>query len=64
LGTTTRDDGSMQVTYNGHPLYTYVSDTSAGATNGQGVNLNGGLWWVVSPGGSAITGSSPSPSHS
>ena len=54
LGTTTRKDGKHQVTYNGHPLYTYVADSAAGTTSGQGLNLSGGLWWVVSPAGNAV----------
>ncbi len=62
LGTTTRKDGTRQVTYAGHPLYYFAKDTKAGDTLGQGLNANGGPWWLVSPGGSPITntsGSSP-----
>jgi predicted lipoprotein with Yx(FWY)xxD motif len=55
LGTTKRTDGTMQVTYGGHPLYTYVADSVAGETKGQGVNANGGLWWVVGTDGTPIT---------
>jgi predicted lipoprotein with Yx(FWY)xxD motif len=62
VGTTTRSDGTMQVTYNGHPLYLYIGDTSAGTTAGQGVNAFGALWYVVSPSGSQITGGSSAPS--
>jgi predicted lipoprotein with Yx(FWY)xxD motif len=51
LGTTRRKDGKLQVTYSGHPLYRYVSDTKAGQANGQGLNLSGGLWWALSPSG-------------
>ena len=47
LGTITRADGSPQATYNGHPLYTYVGDTSPDQGNGNNLNLNGGLWHVV-----------------
>lgn len=54
LGTTTRKGGSLQVTYAGHPLYLFVKDTKAGQTNGQGLNVVGGLWWVVSPTGAVI----------
>ena len=54
LGVTVRKDGKHQVTYNGHPLYTYVGDSAAGKTKGQGLNLSGGLWWVVSPAGKAV----------
>jgi predicted lipoprotein with Yx(FWY)xxD motif len=46
--------GGYVVTYNGWPLYTYVSDTSAGEANGQALNLNGGLWYVLSPSGKVI----------
>lgn len=60
LGMTTRKDGKHQVTYNGHPLYTYVGDSAAGKTKGEGLNLSGGLWWVVSPAGKAVKSSSSS----
>jgi predicted lipoprotein with Yx(FWY)xxD motif len=51
LGTITRSDGSVQATYDGHPLYTYVGDTGAGQANGNRLNLNGGLWYEVTPSG-------------
>jgi predicted lipoprotein with Yx(FWY)xxD motif len=54
LGVTVRKDGKRQVTYNGHPLYTYVGDKAAGKTSGEGLNLSGGLWWVVSHAGKAV----------
>ncbi len=54
LGTTTRTDGKTEVTYAGHPLYYFVQDKAAGDTTGQGINGFGGLWWVVSPSGTAI----------
>jgi predicted lipoprotein with Yx(FWY)xxD motif len=44
VGTITRTDGSRQLTYNGHLLYTYVGDTAPGQANGNNLNLNGGLW--------------------
>ena len=53
LGTTTRDDGTTQVTYNGHPVYLYSGDTAAGQTNGEGLNTYGGLWYAVSTAGAA-----------
>jgi predicted lipoprotein with Yx(FWY)xxD motif len=59
LGTTKRSDGKPQVTYNGHPLYRFGGDTSAGQTSGQGVNAFGGLWYVLSSAGNQIT-SAPS----
>ena len=48
LGTTDRDDGTTQVTYNGQPLYTYAADSAPGDVNGQGV---GGVWYAVLPTG-------------
>jgi predicted lipoprotein with Yx(FWY)xxD motif len=54
LGVAMRKDGKHQVTYNGHPLYTYVGDSAAGKTKGQGLDISGGLWWVVSPAGQAV----------
>jgi predicted lipoprotein with Yx(FWY)xxD motif len=44
LGTIKRSDGSIQATYDRHPLYTYVGDSAPGEANGNGLNLNGGLW--------------------
>ncbi|MEX0985203.1 MAG: hypothetical protein WD096_09155 [Actinomycetota bacterium] len=51
LGTTERDDGDLQVTYAGHPVYHFASDQSAGDTRGQGV---GDVWYVIDPAGTAI----------
>ena len=51
LGTTEREDGSTQVTYDGWPLYLFASDAAPGDTNGQGV---GEVWFVVGPDGQAI----------
>lgn len=66
LGTIKRSDGTTQVTYNGHPLYYYASDTSKGQTNGEGVNGFGAVWYLVQPSGSKLDhesgSSSPSPS--
>ena len=47
FGTTTRDDGSTQVTHNGQPLYYYASDAAAGDAKGEGV---GGVWSVAQVG--------------
>ncbi|MBB1154623.1 COG4315 family predicted lipoprotein [Amycolatopsis dendrobii] len=55
VGSITRPDGSQQETLGGHPLYRYIGDKSAGQANGQGLNLNGGLWWMVASDGTAIT---------
>ena len=54
VGTTTRSDGSKQVTYNSHPLYYFIGDVSAGDTNGQGKNAFGAEWYVVSPSGDKV----------
>jgi predicted lipoprotein with Yx(FWY)xxD motif len=48
-------NGTMQVTYSGHPLYYYVGDHKSGQTLGQGLNEFGGRWYVLSAGGRAIT---------
>jgi len=53
LGTVNRSDGTVQATYNGHPLYTYTADTAAGQANGNGLNVNGGVWHEVTVSGSA-----------
>jgi predicted lipoprotein with Yx(FWY)xxD motif len=55
LGTTTRSDGKKQVTYHGHPLYTYSGDTGSGMANGQGLNAFGAKWYVVDTAGNKIT---------
>jgi predicted lipoprotein with Yx(FWY)xxD motif len=54
LGTTKRKDGKLEVTYNHHPLYYFVTDRKPGQTTGQGVNQFGGPWWVLSPAGAEI----------
>ena len=51
LGTTKRTDGNTEVTYNGHPLYYFVTDKKPGDTTGQGVTSFGEIWYVMSPGG-------------
>jgi predicted lipoprotein with Yx(FWY)xxD motif len=53
VGVITRDDGTMQATINGLPVYTYAKDLAAGDVKGQGV---GGIWWPVSPDGDKVTG--------
>jgi len=51
LGTITREDGSVQVTYNGWPLYRFVDDATLGDTKGQGME---NLWFLVTPTGEAV----------
>jgi len=55
LGTISRSDGTRQVTYNGHPLYTFQQDSRPGQTHGQGVTAFGASWFVLSPTGTQIT---------
>ncbi len=55
LGKTTRKGGTLQVTYAGHPLYTYADD-QPGETNGQGIDSFGGKWYALSPEGTEVTG--------
>jgi len=57
-----RSDGSTQLTYNGHPLYTFTGDTAPGTASGNGVNAFGGLWHEVPASGSAAPAGSSSPS--
>ena len=54
LGTTKRKDGKLEVTYNGHPLYYFVSDRKPGQTTGQALNQFGAPWWVLSAAGKEI----------
>jgi predicted lipoprotein with Yx(FWY)xxD motif len=65
IGTTRRADGRLQVTYNHHPLYTFVKDKKAGQTSGEGVNAFGAAWDAMSPAGAKIEKpSAPSPGGS
>lgn len=52
LGTITRDDGTLQITVNGLPIYLFVKDKAPGDVNGQGV---GKVWYVVGPRGNMMT---------
>ena len=54
LGTTKRGDGTTEVTYNGHPLYTYAGDSAPGQTNGQRSDGFGAEWYVLSAAGTPI----------
>jgi deferrochelatase/peroxidase EfeB/predicted lipoprotein with Yx(FWY)xxD motif len=51
LGVIPNPDGGRQVTYNGWPLYTYVGDLAPGEANGNGLDLDGGLWYAMTPAG-------------
>jgi predicted lipoprotein with Yx(FWY)xxD motif len=46
-GTIKRANGSLQLTYNGRPLYTYIGDSAPGQANGNNLDLNGGRWHEV-----------------
>jgi predicted lipoprotein with Yx(FWY)xxD motif len=54
VGRTARPGGVSQLTYNGHPLYTFVNDKKPGDTNGEGVIAFGGSWFAVSPAGAKV----------
>lgn len=51
LGTTNRTDGTVQVTYNGHPLYTYLGDKQPGDTNGHDFSQFGAQWYALTAAG-------------
>jgi predicted lipoprotein with Yx(FWY)xxD motif len=55
LGSDPDPAGGNVVTYAGWPLYTYAADSKPGQATGQALNLNGGLWYVLSPAGKEIT---------
>jgi predicted lipoprotein with Yx(FWY)xxD motif len=54
IGTTRRGDGTVQVTYAGHPLYRFSGDSAPGQTNGEGLQAFGGGWYVLTPQGGQI----------
>jgi len=60
LGVITRSNGAKQATWNGHPLYTYVGDTSPGMAKGNNLNISGGVWHEIALTGKAAPASSPS----
>jgi len=64
LGLSRRTDGKRQVTYAGHPLYTFVGDTRAGETTGEGLTDFGAAWYAVAPSGRAIKRSAVDPDGS
>lgn len=61
LGTTKRKDGTMQVTYEGHPVYTYSGDTAPGEANGQEIE---GTWFALDESGAAVKGKATAPAES
>jgi predicted lipoprotein with Yx(FWY)xxD motif len=63
LGTTRRTNGSLQVTYNKHPLYTFALDKGAGQTKGEGSLAFGAKWYAVSASGRAVLKATTSPGY-
>jgi predicted lipoprotein with Yx(FWY)xxD motif len=55
VGTLRRPDGSTQLSYGGHPLYTYNLDITPGMVTGQAIDQDGGLWYVINAKGQQIT---------
>ena len=58
FGTIKRSDGSVQATFDGHPLYAFAGDTAPGQAKGNGLNAAGGLWHEITTSGTATAGSS------
>lgn len=54
LGTVTRADGSKQVTYAGHPLYTFAQDKDNGDAYGEAIKSFGAEWYVLAPSGKKV----------
>jgi predicted lipoprotein with Yx(FWY)xxD motif len=54
LTTSTRNDGSHEVVYNGHPLYYFVSDKQAGDVTGEALSSFGAKWFVLSAAGGKV----------
>jgi predicted lipoprotein with Yx(FWY)xxD motif len=63
LGTTKRKDGTMQLTYAGHPLYTFVEDEAPGEANGNESEAFGGRWSALDESGNAVEGTATGESH-
>ena len=63
IGTTKRSNGSMQLTYNKHPLYTFALDKKSGQTNGEDTLAFGARWYAVSGKGTAVVKASPPPTN-
>jgi predicted lipoprotein with Yx(FWY)xxD motif len=52
--TTSRRDGTNQVTYKGQPLYRYAGDKDDRDAGGQGLDLFGGEWHVLTKDGKPL----------
>lgn len=55
LGSDVNPAGGRVVTYDGWPLYRYAGDGGPGTASGQAEDLNGGLWYVITPSGLVVT---------
>lgn len=62
--TSKRADGKLQVTFHGHPLYTFVGDKAPGDTGGQGVNAFGAKWYALTTSGDQAAAKTSSGSSS
>lgn len=51
---TTRHGTTLQVTYNGWPLYRWIGDTASGQSTGEGIRNSGGLWYAVNIAGQPV----------
>jgi predicted lipoprotein with Yx(FWY)xxD motif len=60
LGVSRRHDGRRQVTYAGHPLYTFVGDKAPGDTSGEGLTNFGAAWYALAASGRTVEPSQPS----
>jgi predicted lipoprotein with Yx(FWY)xxD motif len=54
LGTAKRTDGTLQVTYKGHPLYTFKLDAKPGQAKGEGTDFFGAEWYVLATSGTKV----------
>jgi predicted lipoprotein with Yx(FWY)xxD motif len=55
FSTIKRSNGSVQATFDGHPLYTFAGDSAPGQANGNGLNANGGVWHDITTSGTAAS---------
>ena len=60
LGVTRQHNGRRQVTYAGHPLYTFVGDEAPGDTSGEGLTKFGAVWYALAASGRTVEPSQPS----
>jgi predicted lipoprotein with Yx(FWY)xxD motif len=56
IGMTERKDGTLQVTYSGHPMYTFVEDKKPGEVNGNDTSAFGAQWYALMPSGEEVGG--------